>query len=280
MIQAIGSAVFFLVMIILTVIFATGVILSFPFPRSVGYWFAKTYAHWIMACLKFLCRLDFTVEGREHIPAQPSVVYLRHESMWETVAELTIFPRQCWVFKKELLWVPFFGWGIKILSPIAIDRKAGRSALRQVVEQGKQKLAEGIWVMVFPEGTRIAPGETKRYGLSGAVLAVEAGCAIVPVAHNAGDFWPRRGFLKKPGTVRMVIGPPIKTENRKPEEVSAAAKGLDRHHRGQAQIGFSVRLALAVRPTTETNNPTTRVDQVSTSLQSADEHDMMNDSEL
>ncbi len=224
MIQVVGSAVFFLVMVVLTIVFATGVILSFPFPRSVGFAFARTYSYWILASLKFLCRLDFTVEGTEHIPEKASVVYLRHESMWETVAELTVFPRQCWVFKKELLWVPFFGWGLKILSPIAIDRSAGRSALRQVVKQGKEKLLEGVWVMIFPEGTRMAPGQHRRYGLSGAVLAVESGRSIVPVAHNAGDFWPRRGFLKKPGTVRMVIGPPIQTENRTAEEVNAEAK--------------------------------------------------------
>ncbi|MEM7280391.1 MAG: lysophospholipid acyltransferase family protein [Pseudomonadota bacterium] len=224
MIQAIRSGVFFVVMIVLTAVFATLVILSYPFPPRIGYGFAKTYAHWIMASLRFICNLRYVIEGQEHIPDQPSVVYLRHESMWETVVELTIFPRQCWVFKKELLWVPFFGWGIQILSPIAIDRSAGRSALRQVVKQGKEKLEEGVWVMIFPEGTRMAPDQRRRYGLSGAVLAVESDCAIVPVAHNAGDYWPKRGFIKKPGTIRLVIGKPIKSQGRTAEEVNEQAK--------------------------------------------------------
>jgi 1-acyl-sn-glycerol-3-phosphate acyltransferase len=131
-----------------------------------------------------------------------------------------VFPRQVWVLKRELLWIPFVGWGIRQLHAIAINRKSGHSAVGQVVEQGKQRIAEGDWIMIFPEGTRMLPGQTRRYGVSGTLLAAETGRLIVPVAHNAGDFWPRRGLLKKSGTVRVVIGPPIAAAGRDVREIN------------------------------------------------------------
>ena len=127
------------------------------------------------------------------------------------------------MLKRELLRIPFFGWGLATLRPIAIDRAAGRSALDQVLEQGRRRLAEGIWVVVFPEGTRVAPGAQRRYRLGGAVLAERTGSPVVPVAHNAGDYWPRRGFLKRPGTIRLVIGEPIESKGRSATEINARA---------------------------------------------------------
>lgn len=152
------------------------------------------------------------------------MVYLRHESVWETIAELVLFPRQCWVLKRELMWVPFIGWALLSLKPIAIDRKAHGTALEQVVRQGKMRLAEGLWVMIFPEGTRVAPQQLRRYGMSGAILARDANKKIVPVAHNAGDFWPRRSFMKYPGTVQVIIGPPVETYGRAPAAINRDAK--------------------------------------------------------
>jgi len=131
-----------------------------------------------------------------------------------------VFPRQVWVLKRELLWIPVVGWGIRQLHAIAIDRKSGHSAVAQVIEQGKQRLAEGDWIIIFPEGTRMPPGQTRRYGASGALLATETGRLIVPVAHNAGAYWPRRGLLKKPGTVRVVIGPPVAASGRDAREIN------------------------------------------------------------
>lgn len=125
-----------------------------------------------------------------------------------------VFPRQVWVLKRELLWIPVVGWGIRQLHAIAIDRKSGHSAVGQVVEQGKQRLDEGDWIMIFPEGTRMPHGQTRKYGVSGTLLAAEHNKLIVPVAHNAGSYWPRRGWMKKPGTVRVVIGPPIAAAGR------------------------------------------------------------------
>ena len=131
-----------------------------------------------------------------------------------------VFPRQVWVLKRELLWVPVVGWGIRQLHAIAIDRKSGHSAVSQVIAQGRERIAEGDWIIVFPEGTRMPPGETRRYGVSGSLLAAETGRLIVPVAHNAGSYWPRRGWLKKPGTIRVVIGNPVAAGGRDPREVN------------------------------------------------------------
>lgn len=194
------------------------------FARDLVYRVVISYGRQFMWLLKHVVGLDYVVHGTENIPAENTVVYLRHESVWETIAELVLFPRQCWVLKRELMWVPFIGWALHSLSPIAIDRAARGTALEQVVRQGKERLADGLWVMIFPEGTRVAPTASRRYGLSGAVLAREANKKILPVAHNAGDFWPRRSFLKYPGTVQVFIGPPIETYGRAPAAINRDAK--------------------------------------------------------
>ena len=128
------------------------------------------------------------------------------------------------MYKRQLLWLPFFGWGLSRMDPIAIDRSAGRNAIRQIVEQGTERLKRGLWVVIFPEGTRVRPGTKGRYKIGGAVLAAESGYPVVPVAHNAGHFWPKGQFLKRPGTIRMVIGPPIATQGKPAEEILAEAE--------------------------------------------------------
>src|SRR5438874_197883 len=148
------------------------------------------------------------------------VALWKHSSSWETMAMMVLFPRQVWVLKRELSWIPAVGLAVRQMHAIAIDRKAGHSAVAQVIEQGKQRLDEGDWIMIFPEGTRMAKGETRRYGVSGTLLAIETGRLIVPVAHNAGFYWPRRGVMKKPGTVRVVIGAPVATVGREARELN------------------------------------------------------------
>jgi 1-acyl-sn-glycerol-3-phosphate acyltransferase len=145
----------------------------------------------------------------------------KHTSTWETMAQMVVMPPQAWVLKREILWIPLVGWATWMLKCIAIDRGAGHRAVNQVLDQGRDRLAVGIWVLVFPEGTRMEPGQTRKYGMSGALLASQAGVKVVPVAHNAGDFWPRRGLLKKPGLIRVVIGPPIEAAGRDPRELNA-----------------------------------------------------------
>jgi 1-acyl-sn-glycerol-3-phosphate acyltransferase len=181
---------------------------------------ARVWGLVLLWVLKVTCRLDYVVEGRENLPPGNHIALWKHSSSWETIAMAVIFPRQVWVLKRELLWMPVVGWGIRQLHAIAIDRKSGHSAVGQVVEQGKQRLAEGDWIMIFPEGTRMPPGQTRRYGVSGTLLAADQGKFLIPVAHNAGSFWPRRGLMKKRGTVRVVIGPPIPAAGRDVRETN------------------------------------------------------------
>lgn len=203
-------------------VFVYGVValLVGPFPGNLTYRVAVAWAGAVLRLLKVLCRLDYVVEGTEHLQRDNCVVLLKHSSSWETIAQFRIFPHQTWVMKRELLWAPILGWVLSLLRPIAIDRTAGRAAVEQVIVQGRELLEQGYWVMIFPEGTRVAPGQVRRYGLGGALLGIETGRPVIPVAHNAGEFWPRRGWLKRPGTIRLVIGAPIQTEGRDPRELT------------------------------------------------------------
>jgi 1-acyl-sn-glycerol-3-phosphate acyltransferase len=161
------------------------------------------------------------IHGLENLPSRPSVILSKHQSAWETLAFQQIFPPQVHVLKRELLWIPFFGWGLALMSPIAIDRGRGFAALRNMARRGRERLEQGFWIVVFPEGTRVAPGEKRHYQLGGAWLAAASGAPIVPVAHNAGRVWPRNAFLKHPGTITVRIGPPIDTANRDAKTLNA-----------------------------------------------------------
>ncbi|MBS1191370.1 MAG: 1-acyl-sn-glycerol-3-phosphate acyltransferase [Rhodocyclaceae bacterium] len=163
------------------------------------------------------------IRGLENMPAEPCVILSKHQSAWETVALQDLVPpgKYCvFVLKKELLKIPFFGWALAAMRMISIDRSAGREALDRVVEQGRDRLQEGYCVIIFPEGTRVAPGETRRYKVGGAYLATHVGCQVVPVAHNAGELWPRQAFLKKPGTVTLSIGPSFSAAGLSEQEVN------------------------------------------------------------
>ncbi len=194
--------------------------LFLPFPRRFA--LVRVYARGVLAVLRWTCGLTYQVEGT--LPPGCHVALWKHSSSWETMAMMVVCPRQVWVLKHELLWIPVVGLGVKQMHAIAIDRKAGHSAVSQVVEQGRARIAEGNWVMIFPEGTRMPANETRRYGVSGTLLAQEAGCLIVPIAHNAGFYWPRRGLLKKPGVVRVVIGPPLDPKGRDVRAVNEEAQ--------------------------------------------------------
>jgi 1-acyl-sn-glycerol-3-phosphate acyltransferase len=168
-----------------------------------------------------LLGIRYRVEGLEHLPSGSAVILAKHQSAWETIAFQQIFPPLSFVLKRNLLYIPFFGWGLALFSPIAIDRAAGREALRQIEEQGRRRLQQGFWVLIFPEGTRMPPGVQGKYQIGGAWLAAKAGAPVVPVAHNAGEVWPKNALLKRPGTITVRIGPPIATAGRKPAEVLA-----------------------------------------------------------
>ena len=219
------SVVFTVVMFVTVVLVCPFVIAVRPFGTRASYSVCLLWNHFIIWLCKELCGLDYVVEGSENIPDENGVVLIKHSSAYETLVQWQLFPQQCWVLKRELMWAPFLGWVLATLHPIAIDRNAGGSAVQQVIVQGTQRLSQGLWVILFPEGTRMAPGETRRYGISGALLAREAGRLLIPVAHNAGDFWPRRGWRKRPGTVRFSIGPPVDPAGREPRDVNAEIQG-------------------------------------------------------
>ena len=197
------------------------VLVSFWGPDRWRWWLTLSWCRLSVWAGEFFCGMHVVVEGRENIPDEPSVLMIKHTTALETYWQVTAFPQTTWVIKREILWIPLFGWAVALLlDPIAINRSSGRRAVKQVITKGKAKLADGIWVTVFPEGTRMPPGETRKYGVSGAALAEAAGVKIVPVAHNAGDLWVRRGFRKRPGTVRFVIGPPIDASTQSPKETN------------------------------------------------------------
>lgn len=198
--------------------------LALPFPPLTR---SRIIAQWARFCiwwLRITCGLDYAVETTEALPDRPAVVLSKHQSAWETIAFQLIFPPQAWVLKRELLWIPFFGWGLAASRPVSIDRTSGTRALDQVVKQGRERLSEGRWVVAFPEGTRMRPGERGRYNPGGALLASRAGAPVVPVAHNAGEFWPKRGFLKRPGTIRVIIGPVIATHDKTAKQINTQAE--------------------------------------------------------
>ncbi len=218
------SALFALALVALTPPWAIASLFTFPLPRLARYRFISTWSRIMVYVARAVLGIRWRVEGLEHLPSRPAVILANHQSAWETLAFQLIFPPQAWLLKRELLWIPFFGWGLALMSPIAIDRGRGVTALRSLARRGKERLAQGLWVVVYPEGTRMRPGKTGRFRVGGAWLAVEAGAPVVPVAHNAGLVWPRNAFLKRPGTVTVRIGPPIETAGLDAEEVNARTR--------------------------------------------------------
>ena len=196
-----------------------------PFlPLGSRYRLLNLYNHFIIAWFRLVCGVRYEFRGHERLPDGPCVILANHQSEWETVYLQLLHPPVCTVLKRELLNIPIFGWALRLLHPIALDRSKPARAMKQVLTQGKARLEEGLSVLIFPEGTRVSPGSRVRYNKSGAVIACRAGMPVVPVAHNAGERWPGRHWVKKPGRLSLEVGPPIATEGRTPEEVMAEAE--------------------------------------------------------
>ena len=218
---AIRSLIFLLLQLVLTPIFSTLAIFTFPFNPLTRYRLISSYARTMIWVLRVVCGIRHEVRGIENLPKEPCIVLCKHQSAWETLALQVIFPPQAWVLKRELLWLPFFGWGLAMTSPIAIDRSDGKGAMKQLLRQGRDRLAQGFCVVIFPEGTRVPYGQRGKYKIGGALLAASTGVPVVPVAHNAGRLWGRNAFSKHPGLVTMSIGSPIVTAGRKADEINA-----------------------------------------------------------
>lgn len=222
--RRLASLIFAAGQLLMTVLFAFASLLTAPLPLLWRYRFITLWCRYVVWSARVLCGVRYQVTGADNIPPGPAVYLSRHESAWETLAFSQILPPHVNVLKRELLRIPFFGWGLALLAPIAIDRAAGRAALRQMADQGHDRIARGFSVVIFPEGTRKAPGETAEFFIGGAWLACQLGVPVVPVAHNAGLCWPRDALWKRPGTVQVVIGPAIATAGRSASEVNAEAK--------------------------------------------------------
>ena len=219
------SLVFALYMLLFFLPFTGFVAITFWLSLAQRYAFVTRWNHaTTMRVFEHVLGIRYRVIGRENLPAEPAVILAKHQSAWETLAFADIFPPAAYVAKRELLRIPFFGWCMARMPIVTIDRSGGKDALRQVVEQGRALMAQSYWVVVFPEGTRTAIGTQRRYKIGGATLAVEAGCAVIPVAHNAGEFWRRNAFIKYPGEIVVSIGPAIAPAGRTPEAVNAEAE--------------------------------------------------------
>ncbi|MCI0401801.1 MAG: 1-acyl-sn-glycerol-3-phosphate acyltransferase [Gammaproteobacteria bacterium] len=223
------SCLFYAGLGVSTLIFSPLSILIFPMPFLWRYRFISGWTSFNLWWLKITCGIAYQVEYPENIPKQTAIVMCKHQSAWETLSLQQIFPPHVFVIKRELLWFPLFGWALATLEPIAIDRAARGRALKQIIQQGTERLHAGRWVIIFPEGTRVASGKRGPYLPGGGLLAEKTGYPVVPVAHNAGAFWPRKRLIKRPGTIRVVIGPVIESRGKTADEIRRQAEDWIEH---------------------------------------------------
>ncbi len=225
---ALGSFWFRLRAICLLLVLAISLIFFVPClmttwwsPLPERYRFANRWMHFFIGCLRVVVGIEHRVEGLEKVPAGAVILFSKHQSTWETLVFQTLFPHYVWILKREALRIPVFGWGLATLEPIAIDRRAGRDAVTQIKEQGIPRLRSGISILIFPQGTRVAPGEYRRYKLGGGILAAASGAPVVPIAHNAGIYWPpKRLLVARSGTIRVRIGEPLDPTGLAPEDIT------------------------------------------------------------
>lgn len=215
----IRSTLFWILFVPFMMICATLVSLTFYMPLWFRMGIVKAWIAYSLACLQITCGLKYEVEGTENIPENGFIVMSKHSSTWETLSIQWFFRPLIWVVKRELTWIPFFGWALKAMNAIALDRGTGRRAINQLIEESQRQMDAGRILMLFPEGTRVLPMQEKPFKLGGAIISQRTGYAVLPIAHNAGEFWPRHSWIKWPGTIRVVIGPPIEPADKKPEQI-------------------------------------------------------------
>ncbi|MDW3095912.1 MAG: lysophospholipid acyltransferase family protein [Gammaproteobacteria bacterium] len=215
----IRSLIFLLGMTISTCLWVIPCILARLLPYHICFAIVSSWCTFNVRWAKFTCGIHYEISGLENIPEKACVIMSNHQSTWETLAYPSIFPTLTWVIKKELLYVPLFGWGIASTQPIALDRKQGKKSFIQLIKDGKDKLNLGRFIIIFPEGTRIPYDEERPLKIGGFVLAKKSNTYILPVAHDAGRLWPRNGFLKSPGTIHLHIGKPFPTQDQTAEQL-------------------------------------------------------------
>ncbi len=213
------STVFWVFFLPATLILASLLSLAFFMPLGFRVGIVHVWIGYSLACLRLLCGLKYEIEGLENIPDHGFIVMSKHSSTWETIVIQRFFRPMIWVVKRELTLIPFFGWGLKSMDAIALNRGTGRKAINQLVEESRKSMDDGRILMLFPEGTRVPPGQIKPFKLGGAIVSQQTGYSVLPIAHNAGEYWPRHSWIKWPGTIRVVIGKPIEPAGRKPEAI-------------------------------------------------------------
>ena len=194
--------------------------IAFPLDFKKRYYLITRWAVFNLWWLKICCNVTYEILGKENIPKKPCIVMCKHQSAFETLALQRIFIPQVWILKKELLQIPIYGWGLASMQPIAINRDSSIKSFKQIADQGCERLEKGYWVIIFPEGTRVAPNKKKKYLPGGGMLAEKSGARIVPVAHNAGRLWPRNSMIKKPGLITIKIGPVMESKNKTAKEIT------------------------------------------------------------
>ena len=214
------SILFWIGFIVNTVVFGLLILIFFFTPSSFRLKIARLWSQLNNFLLRIFCGISFKVKGEENLNVQTAIILCKHQSTWETLALHSFTPLVRWVFKRELVRIPIFGWALALTDPIAINRGAGREALKQLITEGTKKLNDGKWMILFPEGTRTAPGETHKYKVGGAMLAEKSNYPIIPIAHNAGEYWPKHSFIKWPGTINVVIGPAIEPNGRRASDIN------------------------------------------------------------
>lgn len=215
-----GSLLFLIGQVLATLIFAPLALLIFPLPLRQRYKIMTGWGRFVVWWLEKTCNITYEVDGLENIPSGAAIILSKHQSAFETVVFQKIFPIQVWLLKRELFFIPLFGWALASLEPIAINRNKRRQAMQELIEQGTERLSRGLSVVIYPEGTRVAPGKRERYRVGGALLAEKSGYPVVPVAINSGRFWPRNSFIKKSGTIKIVIGPVIDPKGKDYKEIN------------------------------------------------------------
>lgn len=222
MLNHLRSGLYLLLLTVTVIPWAFVVLAAYVTPVSRRYWLCTLWTRFAILAARAVCGITWRVEGWDNLPGGPAILLPKHQSTWETFWLPSFLPRKLtFVYKRELHWVPFFGWAMASLRMINIDRNRGQDAFEQVVTQGTAHLRDDWWIVIFPEGTRTPPGSTRRYKTGGARLAVRTGTPVVPIAVNSGEVWPRRAFLKVPGEVTICIGPPISPEGRTVEQVTS-----------------------------------------------------------
>jgi 1-acyl-sn-glycerol-3-phosphate acyltransferase len=218
------SLLFLLILLVVTPPYTLCVLFFWPLPHHVRRQSVVPWVSFTIWLVKHVLGIPYRLLGAENIPARPCVVLCKHQSAWETLMLQEVFKDTVFVWRKEIKYLPFFGWALAVTPMIETDRSASKSALKRLVDQGRDRLANGYTVIIFPEGTRSQPGSKNRYKGGGALLAVQTGTPVVPVALNSGEFWGRNALFKTSGTVTVSVGPAIDPTGLTANEVLSRAE--------------------------------------------------------